>query len=260
MYDPVSSGAPIIVCYDSCYREHGGSVMNVLGANLQRKKPPSRIKYEKLNPLFSFRLPKDRHQKLKEYARKRGGSISNYFRQLIDRRERLIAMAIETLRKFYGLGAEDVDKLCKMCGISLDTIKKVKSFEDKGFGYIIEAPHANIRLDVARCFSYLVLRKIAELDIKFMASLLKEDAKVVELGISLARSELLELFKTILLRKMLKNDHFMLISDTLSSILWILLENNEVVLERGIIKLREEFRKACKDIEEIVKRLKQGKT
>lgn len=87
--------------------------------------PPSRIKYESLNPLFSFRLPKDYHQKLREYAGQQGGSISCYFKQLIDKCERLIAMAVEALRMFYNLNSEDLDKLSRICGVSQDLIKKV---------------------------------------------------------------------------------------------------------------------------------------
>lgn len=252
--------------------------MKTPSANLQKRKPPSRIRYENLNPLFSFRLPKEYHQKLKMYARRKGGSVSGYFKQFIDKNEGLIQSAVKTLGRFYALSPERLEKLAVMCKVNLNEINKARSFNAIGFNYAIEAPHVGAKLNAALCFSYLVLHEVAGLDVRHIASLLGEEAKTIELGISLAHFELLRLFNKILsTRKTLKINNSAMIGDIMSSILWILVKDAEcrvlvppktLLLGRinikdplkfleGLRMLRKELKESSREIQELRAQLRK---
>ena len=86
-----------------------------------KRKPPSRIRYEKNNPIVSFRIKKNLYEELKTLLKKQGNSIGDFFKVALNKQQ----IAYEELgQSEYDKGYEEgydegFDKFnvpCKVCG------------------------------------------------------------------------------------------------------------------------------------------------
>jgi len=190
-------------------------------------KPPSRIRYEKENPLLSIRIPREYHEKVKDYGIRRCGSLSKYLKQCVDIQQTLVAMSIETLRKFFKLPANIVDELYSLYQLKPSSTHVAKSFSDLGLDYTVQT-NSGMKLNIAICLAYLFLCGYGGVGIKKIASITNDSLDKARKRIVLAATELLRIFYRMLINQMHQHLESMCpleITDIMAMIMWSLIHS-----------------------------------
>ena len=189
------------------------------------RKPPSRIKYEKENPQLSVRMPREYREKVKNYGIRRCGSLSKYLKRCVSIEQTLVAMSIETLRKFFNLPINVVNELYALCKLEPSRTHTVRSFADLGLSYTIETS-SGMKLNVAICLAYLFLSRYGGLGIEKLASITKDPLDKARRRIAVAENELLKIFQKALAgQKDIRSKWPLMVTDIIAMIMWILIHS-----------------------------------
>jgi len=190
-----------------------------------RHKPPSRIRYEKENPLLSIRIPKEYREKVKDYGMRRCGSLSKYLKRCVNIQQTLIAMSVETLRKFFNLPINIVNELYALCKLEPSRTHTARSFADLGFNYTIQTS-SRMKLNVAICLAYLFLHRYVGLSIEKLTSITNDPINKARMRISVAENELLRIFQKALAgQKDIRSKWPLMVTDIMAMITWILIHS-----------------------------------
>jgi len=189
------------------------------------RKPPSRIKYEKENPPLSVRIPREYREKVKDYGVRRCGSLSKYLKRCVNIEETLVAMSIETLKRFFRLSPDAVNKLYSLCKLGQRKTHVARSFADLGFNYTIQAS-SGMKLNVAICLAYLFLCRYSGLSVEKLALMINDSLDKAGKRIPLAENELLRVFqKALVSQSHIKSKWPFMITDIMAMIAWILIHS-----------------------------------
>ena len=194
-------------------------------SKISRRKSPSRIRYEKENPLLSIRIPREYREKVKDYAMRRCGSLSKYLRRCVSIEQTLVAMSIETLRKFFNLPINVVNELYALCKLEPSRTHAPRSFADLGLSYIVETSYG-MKFNVAICLAYLFLHRYGGLSVEKLASIIKDPLDKARRGIAVAENEVLKIFQKALAgQKDIRSKWPLMVTDIMAMITWILIHS-----------------------------------
>ena len=193
-----------------------------------RHKPPSRIRYERENPPLSIRMPKEYREKVKSYGIRRCGSLSKYLKRCVNMEQALVVMSIETLRKFFNLSSDVVNKLYTLCKLELNRVRVAKSFADLGFNYAVQIG-SGMKLNAAICLAYLFLCRYGGLSVEELALIIKDSLNKARRRIPVAESQLLRIFyKALASQAHIRSKWRFMLTDIMAMIVWILIHSGHL--------------------------------
>jgi len=173
-------------------------------------------------------MPREYHEKVKDYGIRRCGSLSKYLKHCVNIEQTLIAMSIETLRKFFNLPTSVVDKLYTLCKLEPSRTHVARSFADFGFNYTIRTG-SGMKLNVAICLAYLFLCRCCGLSIEKLASITKDSLDKARKRIPVAENELLRIFhKALVSQSRIESKWSLMVTDIMAMITWILIHSVEL--------------------------------